>query len=262
VYRLPGSPLPHQGKLLAACRAGGPDARASHRSAAWLWDLPGGSVDLVEITCVRWRRAQQSGLVVHETKPSRPIDRTALDGMPVTTVARTLLDLGAVLTPSVVEMAVERALRREQVTLAELEAIVRALGRRGRNGAGVLRQLLAARIPRSSPTESDMETRLRRVLVRHGLPAPTPQYVIRDGARFVARVDFAYPDQRIAIEYDSLDHHTGRRAHIRDNARRNEIVSLDWALIVATVEDVRSGGDALARAIYSRFGVRNVRRSA
>jgi hypothetical protein len=261
VYRMPGSPFPHKGSLLAACHAGGIGARTSHRSAAWLWELPGGSNDLVEITCLRRRRAQRAGLVVHETELLRSDDRTAVDGVPVTTVARTLLDLGAVCTPSVVEMALERALRRELVTLADVDAVVQALGRRGRNGVGVLRQLVVERDPRSAPAESEMETRLRRVLVRHGFPAPTPQFVIRDGARFVARVDFAYPELRIAIEYDSLDHHMGRTAHIRDNARRNEIVGLDWTLIVATVEDVRTGGHALARAIRSRFGVKDVRQN-
>lgn len=262
VYRFPGAPLPHRGSLLAACRAGGAEARVSHRSAAWLWDLPGARDDLIEITTPRWRRAQHPGLVVHETKPLRSDDHTTLDGIPVTTVARTLLDLGAVCPPPVVEMALERALRRELVTLTELNDVVEALGRRGRNGVGVLRDLVAVRDPRSAPTESEMETLLRRVLGRHGLPTPVAQFVIRDGTRFVARVDFAYPEQRIAIEYDSLDHHMGREAHIRDNARRNEIVRLDWTLVVATVEDVRTGGHALARTLHSRFGVKIVRQSA
>ena len=67
VFRVAGAPLPWQGAVLAACWAGGFRAAASHRSAAALWDLPGGRQDLVEITCPRWRRAQHDMLIVHET---------------------------------------------------------------------------------------------------------------------------------------------------------------------------------------------------
>jgi very-short-patch-repair endonuclease len=193
-----------------------------------------------------------------------------VDGISVTTAARTLLDLGAVHDSSVVEMALERALRRELVTTCELSQLVRALGRRGRNGVGVLRQLVETRDPAHAPTESDMETRLRRVLRRHGLPEPVPQFVIRDDAgHFVARVDFAYPEQRIAIEYDSFEHHTGTVAHVRDHSRRNRIEGLHWAVIVATVADIRSGGDQLAQTLRNRlappslpFGVEKPRWSA
>jgi hypothetical protein len=262
VYRLAGAALSSRGALAAACLASGPDSVVSHRSAALLWDLPGARDDIVEITGVRGSRSRHSGLLVHESKMLRSDDRTVRDRVPTTTAARTLVDLGAVCSPAVVEMALDRALRRELTSLGELRDLLDAVGKRGRAGVGTLRALVDGRDPRSAPTESEMETLLRRVLRRHGLPEPVPQYVIRDGARFVARVDFAYPDRRIAVEYDSLDHHMGRRAHIRDNARRNQIVALDWALVVATVEDVRRGGDALARAIHSRFGVEFRRRSA
>ena len=107
-----------------------------------------------------------------------------------------------------------------------------------------------------------METMLRRVLRSHGLPDPVPQFVIRDGNCFVARVDFAYPEQRIAIEYDSVEHHTGTAAHIRDSARRLRIEGLRWHVIVATVQDVRNGGELLVRAIRARSDVEIVRRSA
>jgi very-short-patch-repair endonuclease len=249
VFRLPGSIPSIKGRLAAVCRVIRPDAAVSHRSAAVLWALPGARDDIVEISSPHRKRARHTGVVGHESRQLHDCDRTVVDGIRVTTVARTLVDLGAVCSDAVVEMALDRALRRKLTTFAEVQARLDAIGKRGRPGVGVLRKILDARDPRHAPSESEMETMLRRVLRRHGLPAPVPQYVIRDGDHFVARVDFAYPDHRIVIEYDSLEHHVGTGAHVRDSARRLQIEALDWSVVVATVGDVRNGGDLLVRAI-------------
>jgi hypothetical protein len=259
IYRLAGAPATWRGDVLAACHAGGELTAASHRSAAALWGIAGGREDALEITCSRWRRARQAGLLVHETKLIRSSDLVQVDGIPVTSVARTLLDLGAVCTPTVVEIALEAALRRNLVMLTDLTATLRELGRRGRDGCGVLRSILDERAPHEATPESDMETFLRRVLLRHGLPAPVPQYVVRYHGRFVARVDFAYPEERIAVEYESYEHHTGKVALVRDSARRNQLIAADWTVVTATMRDLRAGGHELAATIRSRFGVKNRR---
>jgi hypothetical protein len=249
VYRMAGTPLTWRGRLLAACLAGGPTAAGSHRSAAAIWDTGGGDRSIQEILCRRWRRSKEPGLVIHETKVLDACDVTSVDGIPVTTVERTLLDLGAVRHPLTVERAVEAALRKELTTLPDLRATVRRLGRPGRNGAGVLRRIIDERDPDRRLTESAMEMKLLQVLRAHGLPEPVTQYEIRDRGRFVARVDAAYPDLRIALEYESLDWHTGKAALLRDSARRNALVALDWRPIAVTVEDLRSGGQAVCDQI-------------
>lgn len=257
-YRLTGAPVLWRGELLGACWAGGFRAYASHRSAAALWKLPGGQRDVAELTCPRWRRARHDGLVVHETKAHDHRDITMVDNVPVSTVARTLLDLGAVRGRLTVELAVESALHREMVTVHELEEALRRLGRRGRNGAGILRTILAAREPHARANESPMETRVVQVLRSHGLPEPQRQFVIRHGGRFVARVDLAYPQWRIAIEYESYEWHLGADAIVRDSQRRNEIAAARWTPLAATAVDVRAGGARLAaavRAIAHRSGV-------
>lgn len=249
VFRVAGSPLAWQGQILAACWAGGFRAAASHRSAAALWELPGGRRDLVEITCPRWRRGRHDHLVVHETTVMDWLDLTHHDGVPVTTPERTLLDLGAVCSPRVVDMALDAALRRDLVDTRVLRAVLGRVGRRGRNGTGVLRRLLDERAPEQRRAESPAETRLVQVLRAHGLPEPELQYEIRDGRRFVARVDAAYPQWRIAIEYESYQEHTGKQALVRDNARRNEIVALGWHPVGATARDLADTGDRLCAAI-------------
>jgi predicted transcriptional regulator of viral defense system len=256
VYRHAGTPLSWRGKLLAACWAGGMRAAASHRSAAELWELPGRRIDMVEIMCPRWRRARHDGLIVHETKVLTALDITAVDGIPVTTVNRTLLDLGAVCAPATVERALENALRRDLTTLKSLKPMLARLGRQGRNGAGVLRALVDERDPDQSPTESDMETWLLQVLRANGLPPAVPQYVIRDAAgRFVARVDAAIMEWRIALEYESIQEHTGKSALLRDNPRRRKIGRAGWTPLGVTIEDLKCGGTELCsdiRAIARR----------
>ncbi len=204
VYRIAGSPDTWHGRLLAACWATTGLVAASHRSAGALFDVPGGSRGFLEITCLRWKRGFITGLVVHETKLLEPDDITTLHGIPVTTIEQTLLGLAAVLTPPAVEMALDRALHRKLTTRARLDDFVQRKGARGRNGIGVLRELLVQHDPLAGVPESAMETKLKQLLRRHGLPTPEFQYEIHHEGRFVARVDAAYPELRIAIEIRQL----------------------------------------------------------
>ena len=249
VFRLAGAPVTWRSRLLAAVLAGGPLGAGSHRSASAVWRLPGGAEDLQELLCRRWRRTKHAGLVVHETHVLSPLDVTCVDAIPVTTVERTLLDLGAVRPPAVVEAAVEAALRRDLTTLDALEETLRRLGRRGRNGVGVLRAILAARTVDRALTESEMELRLLQVLRRNLLPEPVTQFEIWRDGRLVARVDAAFVEWRIALEYESFTHHTGKAALVRDSARRNEIVACGWKPISVTWEDLRTGGRQVCAAI-------------
>jgi len=260
VYLVGGAPLTWHVRLYAACRAAAGEAAASGQSAACLWSLPGGSTRTVEITCDRWRRMHVPGLVVHETGFLPAGDMTVVQGIPCLTVERTLLSLGAVVPASVVEMAVDVALRRELTSVAELRSMLRRLSGRGRNGVGVLRRIVALHDQDSQVTESVMETRLKQLLRRSGLPSPEFQYEVRAKNRLIARVDAAYPEHRIAIEYDSYEHHTGRAALVRDTRRRNALTGNGWSVIGVTAADVIDGGDhvvAMIRAARARSGARS-----
>jgi very-short-patch-repair endonuclease len=248
VYCFTAVPLSWRGRLLAACWAGGIRAYASHRSAAALWDLTRPSERIVEVTCPRWRRARHDLLVVHETKAYERADITVIDDVPVSNAARTLLDLGAVVSRWQIESALERALHKELVSVPELWGTLQRLGRQGRNGAGVLRGALVRRRP-GRAAESDMEVRVIQLLRQRGLPTPRRQHVIRRGDAFVARVDLAYPQWKIAIEYDSIEHHSGAEALLHDSARRNAILAAGYVALVATVSDISDRCERLARTI-------------
>jgi len=244
VYRWAATPGSWEGDLLAACWAGGFRAVASHRSAAALWGLPGGRRDLIEISCPRWRRARHGRLVVHETKVLDSEDVCLPGRIPVTSVERTLLDLGAVRTTAVVKMALDSAEHRGLTTLPAVSATLARLGRSGRPGVGSLRVAVADARERRGVPESAMESLMLEVIRRHGLRAPVPQFEIRDPfGQLVARVDAAYPEQRIAIEYDSKQEHAGESALQRDNSRRNRVIRAGFVPVVARYSDLKNGGE-------------------
>lgn len=249
VFRVSGAPPSWEAILLASCWAGGTRAVASCRSAAALHRLPGGQKDIIEITCPRWRRARHEGLITHETTALSPVDLQVIAGLPVTTPARTLFDLGRVCRRGLVELALENALRRGLVNPAELAAIVSRLSRSGRPGGPILRDLLEARAPDQKPTESEMETLLMQAVRAHGLAEPVRQFTVWDGDHRVGRVDAAYPAAKIAIEYDSDEFHTGRAATSRDRARRHELIAASWLPIDVGPDDLRRGGTSACAAI-------------
>lgn len=259
VYRVSGAPETWEGDLLSATWAGGTRAVASRRSAAELHGLPGRTREFVEITCPRWRRTRQDAVRVHETKALDPIDLTVVKGIAVTTPARTLFDLGGVCREGLVELALENALRRGLTTETALGETVTRLSRRGRPGGPTLRKLLDLRDPAYRPTESEMETRLLQALRANGLPQPVTQHEVWQGSAFIARVDLAYPDHRIAIEYDSDEFHSGRSATRRDRDRRHRLIAAGWLPVDVGPADLRQGGTFACAAIAQALRDRRLR---
>ena len=249
-YRVVGAPTSWKGELLAACWAGGTRAMASHRSGSAVWDVAGGAESIQEVMCPRWRRARHSTLIVHESKTIDDADMTIVDGIPVTTIERTIFDLGAVCSPLVVERAMEDALRKGLTNLDALHETLARLGRRGRNGSGVLRAILEQRDADRRLTDTDREMMMLQIFRRHGLPDPVPQFAIMHNGIFVARVDAALPERRIAFEYESYQWHTSKEALDRDTARRRRLMAINWWPIGVTMADLRSGGAAMCQQIF------------
>ncbi|MFN8025872.1 MAG: hypothetical protein U0W40_05790 [Acidimicrobiia bacterium] len=246
VFRIAGTPPSWKGDLVAATWAGGERAVASHRSAAALWGLPGGRPEIREVTCPRWRRARHQGLVVHESNRVDDCDVTTVDGIRCTTVVRTIFDLCSCVGPVTIDLAIDAALRRDLTSIGALSEARDRLATKGRRGGRRFRDALASRAL-GPAHESAPERLVGRALVAAGLPEPVAQHVVRFEGQFVARVDLAYPELKIAIEYDSYEHHTGKVALVRDSARRNALAAVGWTVLSATAADVRNGCRQLAR---------------
>ena len=238
VYRLAGAPASPEQRLLAAVMAGGPDAVASHRSAGWLWRLVD-DLDVVEVTVPRdGRRIRLDGIVAHRSSDLTELDGSTRRGVPVTNPLRTLVDLGAVCPRWVVREALERALTARLVTVLGADAAVDRVARKGRNGVGVLRRVLDDRALGNKPAASELEARMARLFRTHALPTAAFQHVVCDADRFVARVDWAYPELKIAVEVDGWASHGTPIALQRDLARQNDLVLLGWTVLRFTWHDV------------------------
>lgn len=237
VYRLGGAPQSWHQAVMAACLAS--SGVASHRSAAALWGFRGCEPGVVEVTVPGRRSSDLAGVLCHTSEKLEMSDTTERAGLPVTTPARTLLDLGAVVRRHAVERALEGAIHRELVTPAELRATLHRAGARGRDGTGVLRDLLRDRSPDQAATESPLEDDLVRLLRRANLPEPVRQHVVRLPGGRTVRLDLAYPDRKVAIEAQGFVWHAGRADLQRDCDRQNLLRTLGWKVLVFTSHDVR-----------------------
>jgi Transcriptional regulator, AbiEi antitoxin/Protein of unknown function (DUF559) len=205
VYALGRERLSQRGKWLAAVLACGEGAVLSHRSAAALWGLMEWRTP--EVTAPRGR--QRQGIAIHECGLN-PEERTSIDRIPVTVVARVLLDLAETVDGRAFKWAFEEADRRRLLESRELEAVyARGTGRRGLKP--FRRVIEEVRMPDSS---SPLEDRVLELCRDYGIPMPETNVTVLD-----REVDAFWPDQKLMVEADSFEFHAHRAAFERDRAR-------------------------------------------
>ncbi len=206
VYGIGHEPLTGHGRLMAAVLASGAQAVISHRTAAWLWDILPDHRSTIDVTTARHRRGQR-GIMLHRSRLDE-VDRAAIEGIPVTSLARTLLDVAEVIPPRQLARAVEEAERRQLFDLTAVrDVIARGAGRRG---VGRLRTALTASCPPPF-TRSELERRFRELLHQTGFPLPS-QNVYLHGFE----VDALWEDHKLIVELDGYDYHRTRAAFERD----------------------------------------------
>ena len=168
-----------------------------------------------------------------------------LNGMPVTSVRRTLLDLACRGPRLTVVAAADAARNRQLLTGEELSASAWHLtGRRGgRLGAARLREVDGA-------AQSALETAVRLLLLDAGLPRPALQHAVAEHGRVLASADLAYPAAKVWIECDGWSAHGGREAFQQDRWRQNVLTSRGWTILRFTAHDV------LQRPVYVVSAVR------
>lgn len=230
VYRVNGAPGSWHQEQLAACLAAGPPAVASFRAAAALWELPGFPPGALELTVPRPRVVRLDGVVAHQSQVWGPDHVTRHRGVPVTSPARTICDLSAVASMTIVSRALDDALRRGLTTIQQVDRVFAPMAHRGRHRGRVIRALIEQRSGGFDPGESPAEERIVRWLTEAGLPRPVQQHRVTVGDR-ILRLDAAYPDLRIAIEYDGWDAHRTRTRFDSDRARGNELEIRGWMVL-------------------------------
>ncbi len=216
-YVVNGTPRSTRQRMHIACLASSGAAVLSHETAAHLLGFSYVPRGLVVLTVGLGAQHRLPADRVHRKSDLRPPFVTTIDGLPLTTRARTLIDLAAVLGWRRLERILDDQLSSGLLTYLELVAVFNAIARRGRRGIGKMRPLLEVRGEGYVAASSELEQRFIELVRAHGLPEPTrqhlPPWAIEDG---IGRVDFAYPDRRLLIEVD------GRRWHSRDSANEED----------------------------------------
>jgi hypothetical protein len=227
VYLHSAVPLTREGRLLAATCAAGEGAVISHRSAARLHGLEGVPTWHIEVTVPRTALPHRQGIAVHRTNFLPDADWTKSGRIPVTTMARTLLDLGSVVPFEVVQQAVSDAVIRKFVSHAQLFSILERTGRRGRRGTAALRAVLEQALP-DEKSESELERRLLSLAPRVAGLVLQHEVVTPRGRHY--RLDMAVPHRMIAIEANGHRWHGSAKSMRTDMERRRDLASLGWTL--------------------------------
>jgi very-short-patch-repair endonuclease len=184
---------------------------------------------------------RRNGLVIRQVA-LQPQEVEVHGSWLVTTPLRTAFDCARWLRFEAGLVAVDALAHQGLIDVSELATL--AANKPRVRGVRQVRDIAALADPGA---ESPMETRLRLLLIRHGLPVPVSQFEVRrpDG-RFIGRLDLAYPKRRVAVEYDGALHWKQRRA---DDRRRDELRAIGWIVLVFSADDVYRYATRTARQV-------------
>ena len=225
----------------------------SHRAAARLHGLDGFDTDVVELTVADSRHRHSGGFVLHRSSVLTSADCTVKAGISVTSLARTLVDLGAVVSDDKVEQALDDAVRRG-CSLRWVTETLDRIDRPGPSGCSSLRRVLA-RPDRLGPIpDSTFERLMERSVTACGLPQPERQFCVYDAVgpdnsgrgKLVAQLDAAWPEARLGVEAHSARWHDGNRRGRADQRRDNRLAGLGWELLYLGWWDLGHPGTFLA----------------
>ena len=234
IYALADFPRSWWQRAKAAELWAGQGGALSGGSAAFVWAFEGFRPGPVELSSSRYLRSTE--LLVHRVRPWMEGEVVTHRGLRITAVERTIADLAAALDPQGIEGVVDEALRRRCTNEKELAAYLACFNGRGPHGSPRLRQVLSDRVLGAAP-ESRLETMLARLFRTSSLPQPVRQHPIVCDGRFVARVDFAWPEYRVAVEAQSRTHHADKSSFERDLARMNALTHALWSVLYVTWDD-------------------------
>jgi hypothetical protein len=227
VYAVGHTALSDRAWMRAALMASGDDALLTRSTAGRAWELAAQLARPLHVLVPGREPRSRPGLRVHTVRTLDPRDRRIHDGLPLTSPARTLLDLAATEPPDVLARALREARVRWNVGDDDIDAVI---ARAGRHHPGIRRLRAATGSLEAEPTRSALERVVLRLIDEAGLPRPVVNR--RDGDEIV---DFTWPEQRVVVEVDGWHAHGDRRAFEADRerdaarqARGDVVVRFTW----------------------------------
>jgi len=235
VYYLNSTDATWKTEVLAAVLAAGPHSVVSHRCAAVLWGLEGVIGRMIEMTVPFNDSPAPKGALVHRTR--RVIECRMVEGIPVSTPERTVLDLAWSLPERTLEKVVASVIRKRLATVDSIAITIARLGGRGVRGTRKARRVL--RLVECDSTGSVSEVDMSQLIRDAPIPVPIQQLRIPLPTGGNAYPDFAWPDRRRIVEVDGFDAHGTPEQLQHDLARQNQLLDMGWEIRRFTASDVR-----------------------
>ncbi len=245
VYAIGRPGVSREGRWMAAVLACGDGALLSHRSAGALWGVSPAPAAVSYVTLPR-RARRREGIVVHESATLVAHDAAAVDGIPCTSLARTLVDFAGMASRRQLARAVDQA---ERLRIFDGRAVHEVLSRsNGRAGAVALRAALA---DWEEPpfTRSEAERRLHELINGSGLSQPLVNHHVAGH-----EIDFWWPEQRFAAEVDGYGFHCTRADIERDKQRDLDLAAQDLHVVRITWKMIEYAPTRLVRDLADSLG--------
>jgi hypothetical protein len=238
VYRTNGSPISWMQNVQAGVWALGRLAVVSHGAAARLYICDRFDDAPAEFTVARGQRGRRLpaslAAVVHTTTSLPKGDIRRVDGLPVTSPERTIVDLARAGTaPKLLEAAIDSSIRLRLTTLDHIVSRINQCGGTSRWGVAQLDTLVL-----TSGGHSVLERQFLTLVKQSGLPMPKPQVIHRSDGRHVARVDFLFEDEGVVVEVSGGRGHSSAAERSKDARRRNYLQQMGRTVLEFTYEDV------------------------
>ncbi len=231
--------------------------------AAWLWSKRRGIVAGISAAALhgtKWLPRDAPAELIHANRRGpRGIslwsdilpagERTVVDGLPVTTPARTAYDIGRRTSGDLAVERLDALMNATGLSVADIEAV--AARHRGARGLNRLTQVLNLV---DGGAESPWETRTRLIVVRAGFAARQTQLVVRNRfGDFVARLDMGWKDHNVGIEFDGAQHWTSADQRTRDIDRATELADEGWRIIRVSSDMVRHRAGTIVSRVADAF---------
>jgi hypothetical protein len=246
VYAVGHRLLTVEGRWMAAVLACGDGATLSHRAAAAHWNLVGVGSGDIDVLVPGRGRSSRKGIHIHHVRSFDARDRRLRDGIPITSVGRTLFDFAEVASPRQVRHAWQQA---ERLRLLDTRQVARLCdGARGRRGLGTVRELLA---DRSEPpdTRFELERRFFEFCAVYDLPLPAVNVAIGPYT-----VDAMWAGARLVVELDSRAFHSDLVAFEHDRARDADLQVWGYRVIRVTWRRLENEPAEVAHVIRTLLG--------
>lgn len=239
--------LTRKGRFMAAVLACGVGSALSHRSAGCHRGLRDDNRALIDVTSTTRRGRTIDGITAHSGATLLPRDVEIVDGIPCSTIARTLLDLADVINRRALERAIDRA---EILRVFNMRDLTDVLDRaHGRRGATRLRTLLSEMQPGTTTTRSELEEAFLRICRQAQTPPDATNVWIPYPDGGGAEADFLWRTRNLIVEVDGRETHATHHAFEQDRYRDQRLILLGWRVVRFSRRQVLYGADDVAATV-------------